>query len=205
MLLLITRPRYDTPTHYLFFWSELLIKEAQKRGVDIIDLQKEKVTKNKVAGYLSKREVDLLIINGHGNQTSVCGQDNEVILSTSDQDIFKDKIIFIRACDAGTVLGPHTVAKGAKAFIGYNQPFIFPIDKQSFKTPLKDDLAQSILECSNQVGLSLIKGRNVEEAQLESLQKFKEKVIEYSNSNSIYSFLLPFLLWNMSCQILYKA
>lgn len=42
MLLLLTRPRYDTPTHYLFYWAGLLIDEAKKKMVEIIDLDKKR-------------------------------------------------------------------------------------------------------------------------------------------------------------------
>ncbi len=204
MLLLLTRPRHDTPTHYLFYWAGLLIDEAKKRGVQIIDLDKDKAKKKMLHSYLAKRPIDVVILNGHGNQEVVAGQ-NEIILSTGDgTDLLEDKTMFVRACDAGAVLGKEIMRMGAKGFIGYIQPFMFPIDKDYFNKPLEDKLAAPVLECSNQVGLSLIKGSSAEQAQKDSLDKYAEAIDKYSSSEATNSFLLPFLLWNRTCQVCYR-
>lgn len=204
MFLLLTRPRYDTPTHYLFYWAGLLIDEAKKKGVKVIDLDKDKAKKKKLHSYLAKRPVDIVILNGHGNQEAVVGQ-NEIILSIGDgTDLLKGKTMFVRACDAGTVLGREIMKIGAVGFIGYIQPFMFPIDKDYFNKPLEDGLATPALECSNQVGFSLIKGRSATEAQKDSMNKYAETIDKYSSSEAINSFLLPILLWNMTSQVCYQ-
>ena len=65
--------------------------------------------------YLRKGMFDLVIINGHGNATSVGGHDNEILVSVHDgADLFKDKIVFVRACDAGAALGPEIMRNGRK-------------------------------------------------------------------------------------------
>lgn len=204
MLLLLTRPRYDTPTHYLFYWAGLLIDEAKSRAVEVIDLDKNKAKQKKLHSYLAKQPIDVVILNGHGNQEAVAGQD-EIILSVGNgTDLLKDKTIFVRACDAGTILGKEIMSKGARGFVGYIQPFMFPIDKESFNKPLEDQLAAPVLRCSNQVGLSLIKGKSAEEANKDSLDKYTETIDQYSSSQAINSFLLPILLWNMKNQVCYQ-
>ena len=204
MLLLLTRPRYDTPTHYLFYWAGLLIDEAKRKSVRVIDLDKNKAKQKKLHSYLAKRPVDVVILNGHGNQMAVVGQE-EIILSTSNgTELLKGKTIFVRACDAGVILGKEIMTKGAKGFIGYIQPFIFPIDKESFNNPLEDKLAAPVLDCSNQVGLSLIKGKSAEEANKDSLDKYVETFDQYSSSQATNSFLLPILLWDMTSQVCYQ-
>ena len=204
MLLLLTRPRYDTPTHYLFYWAGLLIDEAKRKSVKVIDLDKNKAKQKKLHSYLAKRPVDIVILNGHGNQMAVAGQE-EIILSTGNgTELLKGKTIFVRACDAGVILGKEIMTKGAKGFIGYIQPFIFPIDKESFNNPLEDKLAAPVLDCSNQVGLSLIKGKSAEEANKDSLDKYAETIDQYSSSQATNSFLLPILLWNMTSQVCYQ-
>lgn len=204
MLLLLTRPRYDTPTHYLFYWAGLLIDDAKNRGVKVIDLDKNKAKQKKLHSYLAKQPVDVVILNGHGNQEAVAGQ-NEIILSTGNgTDLLKDKTIFVRACDAGAILGKEIIIKGAKGFIGYIQPFMFPINKEFFNKPLEDQLAAPVLECSNQVGLSLIKGKLAVEANKDSLDKYAETINQYSSSQATNSFLLPILLWNMTSQVCYQ-
>ena len=205
MLLLLTRPRYDTPTHYLFYWAGFLIDEAGKKGVEVIDLDKDKARKKKLHSYLAKQPIDIVILNGHGSPEAVAGQDDEVILSTGNgTKLLNGKIIFVRACDAGAILGKEIIKMGASSFIGYIQPFIFPIDKDSFNRPLEDELAAPVLTCSNQVGLSLIKGKSAAEAQQDSLDKYAEAIDKYSSSEASKSFLLPILLWNMTSQVCYQ-
>ncbi|OGF64637.1 hypothetical protein A2661_02600 [Candidatus Giovannonibacteria bacterium RIFCSPHIGHO2_01_FULL_45_24] len=205
MLLLITRPRHDRATHYLFYWAGLLIDEAKKRGVRVIDLGRDKASRKKLHSYLDKQPIDIVILNGHGNQEAVAGQDNKIILSAGNgTNLLNGKVIFVRACDAGAVLGKEIMKNGARGFIGYLQPFMFLIDKDSLNKPLEDKLAAPILGCSNQVGLSLIKGRSVVEAQKDSWDKYTETIDKYSSSEAINSFLLPILLWNMTNQVCYQ-
>lgn len=205
MLLLLTRPRHDTPTHYLFYWAGLLIDEAKKRGVKIIDLDKDKAKQKKLHSYLEKQPVDVVILNGHGSPEAVAGHDNEILLSAGNgTKLLKGKIVFVRACDAGTILGKEMIRMGAMGFIGYIQPFIFPIDKDYFNKPLEDKLATPVLECSNQVGLSLIKGKSAVEANKDSLNKYAETIDQYSSSEAKNSFLLPILFWNMRSQVCYQ-
>ncbi|MBX4181511.1 hypothetical protein KW807_01440, partial [Candidatus Parcubacteria bacterium] len=163
-----------------------------------------KASEVKFQSYLSKQPISIVIINGHGGPSEVAGKNNEIILSTTNGcDLLKGKKVFIRACDAGTALGPALMKAGAQGFIGYSQPFIFARDPDSLHTPLTDEYAAPVLECSNQVGISLIKGKNIYEAQQESLSKYRETIDKFSNSKTAHTFILPFLLWNMSCQICY--
>jgi len=174
------------------------------RGVEVIDLNKEKAKKDKLHSYLSKQPIDIVILNGHGNQEAVAGQE-EIILSIGNgTDFLKNKTMFVRACDAGVILGKEIMQQGARGFIGYVQPFIFPTDKDSINRPLEDELATPVLECSNQVGISLIKGRSAAESQKDSLDKYTKAIDKYSSSEATNSFLLPILLWNMTSQVCYQ-
>jgi len=203
MLLLLTRPRHDTPTHYLFYWAGLLIDEAKKRSVKVIDLGKNKAKRKKLHSYLAKQPIDVVILNGHGNQEAVFGQDEIILSAGNGTDLLMGKIIFVRACDAGAILGKEIMTMGARGFVGYIQPFIFPIDKDCFNNPLEDKLAAQVLGCSNQVGISLIKGKSAAEANKDSLDKYAETIDQYSSSQATNSFLLPILLWNMTSQVCY--
>lgn len=204
-MLLLTRPKYDHATHYLFHWTQVLIDIAINRKVHYIDLKQHKASKTRFQSYLSKQPIDTVVINGHGSPTEVAGQDDEIILSTQDGcQLLKGKNVFVRACDAGARLGLALIKSGAQGFVGYSQPFIFARDLDSLHTPLKDEYAIPIFECSNQVAASLIKGKTVNEAHEESLQKYREAIDKFSSSKTAHTFILPFLLWNMSCQVCYK-
>ena len=196
------RPRYDPATHYLFYWSGFLVDEAKKRNVRTIDLSKEKAKKDKFHSYLLKQPVDIVILNGHGNSEEVAGQNDEVLLSVSSgAKLMKGKNIFIRACDAATTLGQEIMKMGATGFVGYTRPFWIARDVDSFNRPLEDETAGPILRCSNQVGLSLIKGKPIAQAQEDSLARYRENIDKYSASETTSSFLLPFLLCNMTSQV----
>jgi hypothetical protein len=62
---LITRPKYESATHYLYYWSSVIVNEAKKKG-KVYDLEKEKATKQKLESYLKKMKPEIVIINGHG-------------------------------------------------------------------------------------------------------------------------------------------
>ncbi len=206
MQLLLTAPKYDRGTYYLHAWSQPLIEDARKRGINVIYLEKNEVVQKRFQSYLKKQPTDIVVLNGHGNEIAVAGKDNnEIILSTGNgDDLLKGKIIYIRACSSGAILGPELIKRGAKGFIGYIQPFIIPLDKESTGKPLQDQRASPILECSNQIVTSLLKGHTAKEAQEESMKKYEEKFDELSSSKMASTFILPFLLWNMEFQVQYS-
>jgi hypothetical protein len=43
--LLITLPEHDEATYYLSVWSEPIIKEAEKRGIQVLKLKRERANK----------------------------------------------------------------------------------------------------------------------------------------------------------------
>jgi hypothetical protein len=205
MSILITRPRNDKGTHYLFHWSGLLIDEAKRNQLSIIQLDAEKATKKRFQSYLLKQPVWLIVANGHGDNDLITGHEQETLLTSKDGiELLKEKIIFARSCNSGSFLGLEAMKCGAKGFLGYNKPFMFAIDPDSFRKPLDDERAGPILECSNQVAISLIRGSSVTEAHESSLELYKEKIDEYSSSKFDRTWILPFLYWNRDCQVCYS-
>lgn len=201
MLALITRPRYEDATHYLFCWAGELIREAEKRKIEVIDLEKEKARRKTVESYLAKKDPDVVILNGHGNEACVMGQDGEVLfLVGQNTQLLKGREVYIRACRAGQRLGPDIIKAGASGFVGYIQNFIFPYNKDSAHRPLEDEYARPNLECSNQVALSLLKGNPAQVAHQDGMQMFRKKLDETMTSNSRNSAVATCLLWNMMNQ-----
>jgi hypothetical protein len=109
----------------------------------------------------------------------------------------------MRACDAGSALGPEIARKGAIWFVGYCQPVMFLHQPEHAHEPLKDDLAAPVLECSNQVGISLIKGQTAREAHENSIKMYQARIDELSSSKYANTYILPFLHWNMTIQVCY--
>ena len=202
---LITRPRYEKTTHYLFHWSSVLVDEANNKG-KLYQLDKEKANRKLLESYLKKQNPDIVILNGHGNEYCVLGQDNEELISTSkNSNLLKNSHVYIRACSAGKILGKEIMKNGAKSFIGYNEPFVFYRREEFITTPLKDDYAKPFFETSNQVGISLIKGKTAKEANEDSIKLYNKVVSSLLTSKSANSFLIPDLLGNMYNQICLEA
>jgi len=174
--ILITRPEYDVATFYLSRWSEKIIEEANKKGIKVIDLHRDKAKKDRVVGTLEKTSAKLVIFNGHGDDATICGEDDRPILETSDTKAIKDKIIYARACRAANILGNNSVAVGAISFLGYTHDFVLFRSKSSERQPLKDEVAKMFLEPSNYVPISLIKGHTTGEADKRSKNLFRKNI-----------------------------
>ncbi|PCI21268.1 hypothetical protein COB64_00090 [Candidatus Wolfebacteria bacterium] len=201
---LITRPRHELVTYYLYHWSEVLIEEAKKKG-SIYQLDKEKANKKTLESYLKKQEPEVVILNGHGDELNIAGHNDEIIMSTSSAHLLKDCNVYMRACSAGKLLGEEVVKQGAKSFIGYKEPFLFFKKNEYIGKPLEDDYARPFFETSNQVALSLINGRNAKEANEDSFKKYKKAIKSLLTSEASNSFLIPNLLWNMRHQVCYES
>lgn len=202
MSLLITRPRYESVTYYFYHWSEEIVKEAKRRIGKVFDLEKDKASRKLVESYLDKQNPEIAIFNGHGNDVCVTGHDNEpLIISGENSHLLKDKVVYMRSCDSGKTLGPQAIKEGCKAFIGYSELFRFWTDKALVKEPLQDDYAKPFFETSNQVPLSLIKGRTAQEAQMDSMTEYKRIIGNLLTSNTENSFVVSDLIWNMHNQV----
>ena len=62
--LLITRPNYEITTRYLYVWNKKVIEEAERKGVNVLDLEKEKVVKKEFVGRMRKVNPALVFLNG---------------------------------------------------------------------------------------------------------------------------------------------
>lgn len=204
-MILITRPLYDKTTHYLFYWSEQLVQEANRgRSSFVFDIIKKRVDKKTIESFLRKKMgIRLAIFNGHGDASSMTGHNNEIIISSENANLLNGKVVYMRACDSGRDLGPKLMRAGAKSFIGYKESFIFPYDIDKVSRPMEDEVARPCLECSNQVGLGLIRGMTAGEAHEASLEMFREKIDQLSVSKTP-SYHIWFLQWNMLNQVCYE-
>ena len=204
MSILITRPYYDKVTHYFFHWTKEIIVEAKRKGLKIFDLSKKKAIRKNVESYLKKQIPRIVIFNGHGNSFCITGHNNEELITTNyNEYLLSGKEVYIRACSAGEILGPKVMQSGATGFIGYKKPFRFWSDRDRLHTPLDDELAKPFLECSNQVGLSLVKGNSIKEAHNKSIKLYRKKIEKMLTSEAQNTFMLPDLIANMRNQVCY--
>lgn len=202
---LITRPNHDYPTTYLYHWSKFVLKAALKKGIKILDLDGKKASKSNFNSYVTKHKPRLIFLNGHGAKDRVCGYYDEVLLDITNCGVLlKEKILYVRSCEAGAVLGPISIKKGAIAFIGYKKNYWLMRSKSQHTLPLTDKISKLFLEPSNLVPISLIKGNTVNTAYNKS-QESMRKNFSYmiSSRASTEERDAAFFLWsNYSCQIM---
>jgi len=201
--LLITRPEHEPAMRYLSRWSEKIIKEAKEKGVNVIDLYRNKANRKRVIGILEKRNPKLVVFNGHGGEDFVTGHDNEVILKNDDEEAVNSKIIFARSCKSAKVLGATAIKRGAIAYLGYKEDFWLVYNILQISRPLEDKTASLFLEPSNYVPIGLLKGHPTGEANNKSKNLFRKNIerliIEGPSSEDYYT--IRYLLWDMMHQV----
>lgn len=174
--IIITRPEHDPATRYLSCWSGLIIEVANKKNIEITDLRREKATKKELEGRLCKINPTLVILNGHGNDECIYGHDNEELISSNNNsDLLKGRVTYAVSCNSAKKLGK-ACADENTAYIGYDESFVFNIERKYLSQPLLDQRAERFLQPSNQVSLSLIKGHTAEESSQSSKKSFREVI-----------------------------
>ena len=202
--LLVTRPESDTTTFYLSQWCKKPLEHARKIGVEIIDLEREKAD-GRIRNLIESKKPKLIIFNGHGNETTITGHKEEVLIKVGvNEAALKSTITYAISCRSAKELGPAAVKAGALAYIGYDDDFVFVFDKNKTATPLKDDYARMFLEPSNEIILALVKGNSVDESYKRSQQNFKENIKRLLTSESPPGSEnhLRYLFWDMRHQII---
>lgn len=122
--LLVTRPNHDLPTTYLFYWSKLVIDFARRKKITVYDLAGKKADLKNFQSYMQKNNPNLVFFNGHGSAEEITGMNNKVLVGIDkSQELLKDKLIYARSCDCGSMLGKVCIKNGTKVFIGYRKKF----------------------------------------------------------------------------------
>lgn len=202
--IIITRPEHDPATRYLSRWSEFIITAANEKNIEVTDLHQEKATKKELEGRLSKIDPTFVILNGHGNDECVYGHDNKELINLDDNsDLLKGRVIYAVSCNSAKKLGKACADKKT-AYIGYDESFVFNIERKYLSQPLKDQRAGRFLQSSNQVSLSLIKGHTAEESSRNSKKSFREaiqKLLPSINSDPHNREDAADLFWDMNHQV----
>lgn len=201
--LLITRPNHDLTTNYLYFWSEKIIEQAEKSKVGVVDLNGKRANKKEFSSIITKTQPNLIVLNGHGDESTVTGIDNEILVQVNDNEkLLHEKVTYAISCKSAGNLGLKAMGKTG-AYIGYRDDFIFMFDSTKITRPLEDKTAQLFLEPSNQVVISLLKGNNAGQSCERSKEAIKRNIQKLLTSESPQGGkeAVPYLLWNLSHQV----
>lgn len=202
--MLITRPNHDITTNYLYIWSDFIIDCAEKLKKDIVDLVGERANQNEFVSIVKKVNPRFLFLNGHGDEETVTGFNNEPLVKLSENsELLYKKVVYARACSSAKKLGKEAVKKGCEAYLGYDEDFVFMVDDESVLKPMTDKIAEKFLRPSNQVALSLVKGSTAGEADEKSKEAFKKNIqqLMLSTTPNWQKDLIPYLLWDYNHQV----
>jgi len=172
----------------LSYYASLILKEAENENIPTKDFSREKANKEEVTKFIFNKNPILLFINGHGNETSLYGhKDNLLFSSDENLDLFKDRIIYVMACNAGAVFGKKVVENNNGCFIGYKYSFSFWTDKRWSTKP------------SNEILVSLIKGKSTinsyEKARKMMLNNMR-KILKMEEKKELMAMNMMKVLWN---------
>ena len=198
--IIVTRPRYDLTTNYLYYWAGLIIAEAKKRNLEVFDLKDTKANASDFIGRVKKKKPNLFFLNGHGSYTTVTGQDGDILVSSDkNPEILSGAIIYALSCKSAQVLGAKAIASGAKTYLGYKEDFVFVYEDRNTTRPLQDKTAAQFLGPSNQLIFSLIKGNSTKDAYKKSQRDFKRNIQKLSVSSVPQQDKrsVPLLYWDM--------
>lgn len=168
-MILVTRPNHDHGTNYLYYWTKLIVDKAFKMGFSVTDLLSQKATKKNFVSYYVKHKHKLVFLNGHGDDDLITGYNDEVLVDTLKNKLnMVGSIVVARSCMCAKVLGNFLVANGSLAFIGYKDDYVIKTSRKYTTKPLLDPMASLYLEPSNMIVESLLKGKNVSDADVKS-------------------------------------
>ncbi len=200
--LLLTRPRYELTTHYLYYYAKIVIDFAKARGISVYDLKDSRANKSELTSFLIKKSPDIVFLNGHGQADLICGQNDEVLLQVGDNEqLLRSKTVYALSCQTAKKLGPKAIACGALVYLGYDEDFVFFTRKETESRPLDDDRARLFLEPSNQVIISLLKGYSPAQAHQKSKQAFAKNIEDLLTGKSPEKYLVRYLFWDMRHQV----
>ena len=176
--MLITLPKFDDVTEYLYTFSKPILAECKSRGVKLKIIEKEDVIKSSVESAIKSYDYNFVLFNGHGSMNMVCGHKNECLIKNGEnEDILNGRVVYARACWASLELGPSCVKRSKDCcFIGYDLEFGFLYDETWIANPSKDNIARVFFETSNRVALGLIKGQTAKEANENSKRAMLKEI-----------------------------
>jgi hypothetical protein len=202
-IFLIARPEHDSIVSYLSCWSEDCLDFARLNSISFHDAKREEANIEEVSKFIQKKDPKLIIFNGHGSPNEIFGDKDEVLINEKNETLLKSRVTYSVSCDSAKDLGKKVVANdGETAFIGYSGPFGFVKDASRECNPRKDKFAEPFKRISNEIILSLLKGKNVGEAHERSQQLCIKLINEYSVSDSKpeNKHIRFWLFWDMSFQ-----
>ena len=184
--LLLTRTRQGLGNQYLYAYSKAIVNDAEELGWVVNNLMDEKNNQKEIRSRLEKNDYNFVVFNGHGDDNSICGYNNECLIDVKSAHLLGKTVVFARTCSSVNCLGKEAVIGDCVAFIGYNSEFYIPHINEFEATPLNDPTAKPVLDVSNTVAQHFLKGCSVIAAVTAARNKAAKLMLKMLTSEEPY-------------------
>jgi|SRR3989338_1981434 len=201
---LITRPRHDRETPYLYSFSKAIVQIAREdKNVRLTELYDSKANRTEVEDSLLSKDSTLAFFNGHGDEETVYGYNDKPVLDKENVRLTDKKIVYALACGSLVRLGGLSIQSGAQAYIGYRDEFMWVGDPSTSAVPDRDKNAAPFRKVCHVLIHSLFVGAPVGKAIEKAKEEYKKQIRTYGTSEDD-----PFgdaaaigfaLSWNLTC------
>jgi hypothetical protein len=191
-ILCIANPS-DEPTRVGVYWMQKFADYAAAQGHQVI--YQKTPTLQVLWKALTEYNPNLVVANGHGGTKTLRVGQNVLIgtagydkaikkyIQKGDELYFKDRIVLLLTCNAGTELVAALVKNGAVASVGFKKPFIFLSDDN--RSPEDDFYAKPFFECLMQPAIQLADGATFQQSVNVTREAFKHYIENIQDKDTI--------------------
>lgn len=198
MQVLVSSPESDNITRYLHIWSKKLIKDFENQH-EFIHLEGREANRKHFCGLLRKNYAEIILINGHGNDSLITGHNNEILIEPENVSLLTGKLVHALSCNTAKTLGQLAIDAGARGYIGYDEKFVVIMRQDNLSNPLADDLAQLFLEPAFAAPRGLLNGKSPTESVQSAREAYQRSITAALNSDiqSDQEKCIPWLLHDL--------
>jgi len=195
-IILFSRPDHDQIITYLYMHSRELVEYAKQKSHNVLNEERTNANKGRIEGVIKKKRPDLIMFNGHGDERTICGHNNQPLIELDkNHRLLRSTIVYCLSCKSALELGKKSVEDDTTTFIGYEDDFALGRDTRYDSTPSKDKLGNLFLKPSNLLMKSLIKGNTTGDAVEKCKSKMREDISKLrTSSEQNEQDALPYLL-----------
>lgn len=147
------------------------------------ELADAQANRTEVEAALSTDDLTLAFFNGHGDEETVYGYKDKPILDNGNVQLTEKKIIYALACSSLVKLGELSVQRGAQAYVGYRDEFMWVGDPSTSAAPDKDKNAAPFRKACHVLVHSLATGTSVGKALEKTRTEYKKLIKNYGTSD----------------------
>lgn len=123
---LLTSPCFDAATIFGYWWKDKTVTQSLVNGYETLDLKMGDAVRDVFESAIQNFNPEVFYGYGHGNAELFTGQNKDILLHACYNDhLMSGRIVYLLSCTTGQKLGPSMVNKGARAYIGYDDYFVW--------------------------------------------------------------------------------